>query len=145
MLANSLLSGCEDAIAVGIQQLQYSPKSVLPVVIRKHFRMHHRRVSLTQQSGEPHLRMPYVIVPNESSNKADHDNVSQSDVFRSEALSKAYQAKCSYHWLVRYAFSACRPTCSRVAETDVGLFARRIRLPSGRPRMSETDGSQDQR
>ena len=27
--------------------------------------------------------MPYVIVPNESSNKADHDNVAQCDVFRS--------------------------------------------------------------
>jgi len=90
-----LLSGCGEAIAVGIQQLQYSPESLLPVVIRKHFGMDHRRVFLTQQSGEPHLRMPYVIVPNESSNKANHDNVAQSDVFPSEAPSKAYQAKCS--------------------------------------------------
>jgi hypothetical protein len=96
-----LFSGREDAIAVRVQQLQYTPESLLPVMIREHFRMHLWRVSFTQQSGERHLRMPYVIVPNESSNKADHDSVAQSDVFRSEALSKAYQAKCSYHWLVR--------------------------------------------
>ena len=79
---------------------------------------------------------------NEPSNKADHDNVAQSDIFRSEALSKADPAKCSLYALVSIRFLAHPPLCS-VAEMDAGLFAQRIRLPSGRPRMCQTHGSQD--
>lgn len=100
------LAGRKGAISVGIQQLQHSAKGVLPVVVREHFGMDVRGISLSKIFSKLHFRMVHVIAPHEPSNKTDNDGVPGSDPPSPTTFSKADQAESCFDTCRWHGFTA---------------------------------------
>ena len=98
------LAGRKDAISVGIQQLHHPAKGALPLVVRKHFGMDDRGISLTKIFSKLHFRMVHVIAPHEPSNKTDNNGVPGIAASAPAMLPKADSAEscfdtCRWHGL----------------------------------------------